>query len=112
MGNTLKLLAAPAYLAATSENVYVPSSALLFGVVRHIHVANVTNAAATFSLFIGATGAEAAGTQLTSVLSVAAYGTWDYYGALKLSSAQFLVGVCETGASKLTISVEGEEGVV
>jgi hypothetical protein len=114
MAGTPKLLSSPAYIAASAANIFTPAggSALLYDIVRHIHVANVTNAAATFSLYIGATGGSAGGTELAKILTVAAYSCWDWYGALKLISTTFMSGICETGASKLVITVEGEQSVV
>jgi hypothetical protein len=117
MANTLKLLSAPAYIAAAAANIYTPGggSALLFDIIRHIHVANDTNAPATFTLCVCGTGVCTAGTEIVNTYSVAAYALWDWYGALKLlgnTSGNYLTGVCQTGASKLTIMVEGETGAV
>ena len=114
MAGTPKLLSAPAYIAASAANIYTPAagSALIRDTIRHIHVANKTASSATFSLFIGATGGSAAGTELVKTLSVPAYSAWDYYGALVLISTTFLSGICETGASTLTITVEGDQAVI
>jgi len=111
MAGTIKRLAGPAYIANAAANIYVPPSALIFGVVRHIHIANRTGGAVTFSLYVGATGGSAAGTELFGTHSLAANAEFDYYSALKLLSTDFLTGIA-SAASSLVITVEGEEQVV
>ena len=111
MAGTIKRLAGPAYIANAAANIYVPSSALLYGVVRHIHIANRTGGAVTFSLWIGATGGSAAGTELFGTQSIAANAALDYYCMQKQLSTDFLTGIA-SAASSLVITVEGEEVVV
>jgi len=94
-----------------TTNVYNNTSALIFDVIRHIHVVNKTASAATFSLWIGATGANAAGTEFFAGQSVAANGVFDWYGLLKLTSTDFLVGGAGTTLA-LSIMGEGEQWVV
>ena len=80
-------------------------------VLRHVHVLNKTGGAATFSLWKGASGANAAGTEfLETARSVAANLSYDWYGIARFDSADFLVGGSNTAAA-LTISGEGEIGV-
>jgi hypothetical protein len=79
-------------------------------IVRHIHVANKTGGSATFSLWLGATGANAAGTELFFEKSVAARDAFDWYGALRLDAADFLVGGA-SAATTLTLQASGEIGV-
>lgn len=80
-------------------------------VLRHIRIVNKTASAATFSAWLGATGANAAGTEvLGTALSVPANSAYDWYGALRLDSADFLVGGAGT-TTALTIQGEGEIGV-
>ena len=80
-------------------------------VLRHISIVNKTGSAATFSLYLGATGANAAGTEVIgTALSVNANSRHDIYCALRLDSADFLVGGAGT-ATALTIAGEGEIGV-
>lgn len=80
-------------------------------VLRHIRIVNKTATAATFSLYLGATGANAAGTEIIGIgLSVAANSAFDWYGLLRLDSTDFLVGGAGT-ATALTINGEGEVGV-
>ena len=80
-------------------------------VLRHIRILNKTGSAATFSLWIGATGANAAGTEfMGTATSVPANSFIDWYGQLRLDSADFLVGGAGT-TTALTIQGEGEIGV-
>lgn len=100
-------IAGPAYLAASATNIYTPAASTFVTVIRHIHIANVTTGAATFTLYVGATGGSAAGTELFKGYTVSANSTYDYYGALRMTSADFLSGLASAG-STLTITVEGE----
>lgn len=111
MAGTLKRIAGPAYLAASATDIYTPPASTIYTVIRHIHVANVTAGAVTFTLYVGATGGSAAGTELFKSYSVAANSSFDYYCALKMTSTDFLSGLASAGTS-LTIVVEGEQVVV
>lgn len=103
-------------LAGTNTNTYF--------ILRHLRVVNKTNSAASFALWLGATGANAAGTEVIAGgaatagalnagtgVSVAANSVFDYYGALRIDVADFLVGGAGT-ATALTIEGEGEIGIV
>ena len=80
-------------------------------VLRHIRILNKTGSAATFSLWVGATGANAAGTEfMGTATSVPANSFVDWYGQLRLDSTDFLVGGAGT-TTALTIQGEGEIGV-
>lgn len=80
-------------------------------VLKHLRIVNKTGSAATFSLWLGATGANAAGTEVVGTgLSVAANSSYDWYGLMRLDSTDFLVGGAGTGTA-LTIMGEGEIGV-
>jgi len=112
MAGTVKRTVGPVALATVmTTNVYNNASPLIYDVVKHIHVANKTAAAATFSLWLGATGANAAGTELFSAVSVPANSSFDWYGNLKMLSTDFLVGGSNT-ATALTLIAEGEQFVV
>lgn len=79
--------------------------------LKHIRIVNKTGSAATFSLWLGATGANAAGTEVIGIAqSVAANSSYDWYGLMRLDAADFLVGGSGT-ATALTIMGEGECGV-
>ena len=80
-------------------------------VLKHIRVVNRTAGAVTFSLWLGATGANTAGTEVIGQgLSVPANSFIDWFGLLRLDAADFLVGGASAGTS-LSIEGEGEIGV-
>jgi hypothetical protein len=90
-------------LRGTNTNTYV--------ILRHIRIVNKTGTAATFSLYVGATGGSAAGTEfMGNATSVAANSYIDWYGLLRLDVADFLTGLA-SGASTLTFEAEGELGI-
>lgn len=112
MAGTLKRTVGPVALTTTlTTNVYNQGSALIFDVIKHIHVTNKTGTAATFTLYLGATGANAAGTELFLGQSVAANSSYDWYGNLKVTSTDFLVGGAGTTLA-LVLTAEGEQNVV
>lgn len=80
-------------------------------ILHHIRIVNKTASPATFSLWLGATGGNAAGTEVIGqALSVAANAAFDWYGRLRVDVADFLVGGAGT-ATALSINGEGEVGV-
>jgi len=80
-------------------------------ILRHIRISNRTVSPATFSLWLGGTGGNVAGTEVIgSGLSVAANSSYDWYGLLRLDSTDFLVGGAGTTLA-LTFQAEGEIGV-
>lgn len=80
-------------------------------ILRHIRIVNKTSAAATFSLWRGATGANAAGTEVVGTgKSIPANDSYDWIGLMRLDTTDFLVGGSNT-ATALTIQMEGEVGV-
>lgn len=86
-------------------------SAPQYIILKHLRITNKTASAATFSLWLGATGANAAGTEVVGTgQTVAANSSYDWYGLMRLDAADFLVGGAGT-ASALTLSGEGEVGV-
>lgn len=79
---------------------------------RHIRIVNKTAGAVTFTLYLGLTGANTAGTEVIgTALSVAANSAFDWYGLLRMDAADFLVGGA-SAATSLTIQGEGEIGLV
>jgi hypothetical protein len=80
-------------------------------ILKHIRIVNKTAGAVTFSLWKGATGANAAGTEVVGIgQSVAANSAYDWYGLMRLDVADFLVGGA-SAATSLSIQGEGEIGV-
>lgn len=112
MAGTIKRLAGPTFLSNTyTTNIYNQSSALLYTVIRKMHIVNKTAGSQTFRLFIGATGANTAGTELYYDYAVAANSEFNVYGALRLDSTDFLVGGA-SAASSLVITIEGDLNAV
>jgi hypothetical protein len=115
----------------TTTNIYNPpaltggtpsNASNAYVIIRHIRVVNKTTSAASFALWMGATGGNAAGTEvvaggiasagaLTNGVSVAAGGVFDFYGQLRMDAADFLVGGAGT-ATALTFEAEAEIGIV
>jgi len=111
--STLKRIAGPAYLANAAADIYTPPASTIYTVINHIHIANKTGGAVTFSLYVGASGGSAGGTELEGGYSVGAGGDYDKYFSpgLRMSSTDFLSGVA-SAASSLVITVMGSQGVV
>lgn len=81
-------------------------------VLRHIRIVNKTVGAVTFSLYKGATGGNAAGTEVVgTAISVAANSAYDWYGMMRFDAADFLVGGASAGTS-LTFQAEAEVGLI
>lgn len=86
-------------------------SSSMYIVLKHIRAVNKTAGAVTASFWLGATGGNAAGSEVIGqALSVAANSFIDWYGLLRLDAADFLVGGAGT-ATALSIEGEGEIGV-
>jgi hypothetical protein len=82
-----------------------------FIILRQLRIVNKTGSAASFSLWLGATGANAAGTEVFGqATSVAANSSFVDGGMLRIDSTDFLVGGASSN-SALTIQGEGEIGV-
>ncbi len=111
MIGTLARIAGPAYISNSAANIYTPPASTIYTVIRHIHIVNVTAAAVTFSMYVGATGGSTGGTQLFGGQSIAANSPFDYYCVMKMLSTDFLTAVA-SAATSLVITVEGEYVVV
>jgi hypothetical protein len=94
-----------------TTNIYNQGSALIYDVIKHIHIANKTGGTGTFRLYLGATGANTAGTELFFDVSVGANSVYDWYGNLRMNSTDFLVGGANANTT-LVIEGEGEQFVV
>ena len=81
-------------------------------VLKHLRIVNKTGAAATFSLWLGATGGNVAGTEFVGTsINVSGNTAYDWYSpGVRLDVADFLVGGSNIAAA-LTISGAGEIGV-
>ena len=112
MAGTLKRISGPAHLAAAVADIYTPPASTIYTVIKHIRVTNKTAGAVTFTLYIGATGGSAAGTEIAFGKSVAANDYTDlYFPGLKMLNTDFLTGLA-SAATSLTITVMGEQYVV
>ena len=111
-----------ALTTTTTTNILNPAITSLAGpvgmtmtqpylIIRHIRITNKTGSAATFSLWKGATGGNAAGTEIIgTATSVAANSAFDWYGQMRVDAADFIVGGASANTT-LTIQFEGEIGV-
>lgn len=80
-------------------------------VLKHLRIVNKSASAVAFSMWLGATGANAAGTEVIGQGQViAANSSYDWYGLLRIDAADFLVGGA-SAANALSVSGEGEIGV-
>lgn len=96
---------------ATATGGVNAGSSSQYLILRHIRIVNKTAGAVTFSLYLGSTGANTAGTEVIGTgLSIAANSAYDWYGYMRMDAADFLVGGASAGTS-LTIQGEGEVGV-
>lgn len=96
---------------ATASGGVNAGSSSQYIILRHVRIVNKTTSAATFTLYLGLTGANTAGTEVIGVAqSVQANSSYDYYGQLRLDAADFLVGGASANTT-LTITGEGEIGV-
>lgn len=111
MAGTLKRIGPLALTNTYTTNIYNQASALIFDVLTRLRVVNKGAAAATFRLWLGATGANAAGTEIAYDISVPVGGEWNWYGEKKLLSTDFLVGGA-SAATTLTLEGETEQSVV
>ena len=113
----------PVALAAAAANIVNSNITSLSGpvgytqtqpyiILTHIRLVNKTSAAATASLYIGATGASAAGTEFAfNAYSIPANSYVDWYGRLRLEPTDFLTGLA-SAATTITFEGEGEIGLV
>jgi hypothetical protein len=111
MAGTVKKIGPTALTSTLTTNVYNQGSALIYDVIRAIIVANKTGSAGTFTLYLGATGANAAGTELFVAKSVAANDTIRIPTNIKMLSTDFLVGGANANTT-LVITMESEQYVV
>lgn len=79
--------------------------------VTHIHVVNHTDADAKFSLWVGASTGNAAGTELFSKENVKARGTFEHYCRLPLTTADYIVGGADI-ATALAITISHDRRAV
>jgi hypothetical protein len=81
-----------------------------YTILKKIRITNKTAAAHPVSLYIGATGASAAGTEIALNKSVPANDSIEIFGVMRLDAADFLTGNSDA-ITQLTFEAEGEIGV-
>ena len=106
----------PAYLASSVTNIYQGGggSALIYDLISAFYLANTTASAVSVTIYLGATGGSAGGTELLKSVSIPANTTLPFYFSgrgLKLVSTQFLTGLASSG-SAVTITITGTQAVV
>ena len=96
----------------TTGGVGMPgTSSNLYFLVKHIRLVNKTNAQHTGTLYVGATGGSAAGTEFAfNGTAIPANSAVDWYGNLRLDVADFLTGLADANTA-VTWEAEGEVGV-
>lgn len=86
-------------------------SSPMYIVLKHVRIVNKTVGPVTCSFWLGATGGNVAGTEIIGQgLSVPANSYVDWFGLMRLDTADFLVGGA-SAATSLSIQGEGEIGV-
>lgn len=114
MANTLRRISGPAYIANAAANIYTPPAATIITYIYQIHIANKTAGAVTFTLYVGATGGSAGGTEISggshSVAAGAETDLW-FPSGMPMKSTDFLTGIA-SAASSLTITVVGSDKTV
>jgi hypothetical protein len=110
---TLKRITGPGYIPLVAANIYTPPASTMYVVINQIHVVNTTSSTVSFSLYIGATGASAAGTEIEKSYPVPANRDWQrsFFPGIRMASTDFLTGSASV-ASALTITVMGTQAVV
>ena len=83
----------------------------LYLILKEIYVCDKGGSGGTFNLYIGATGASAAGTEIAKSVAVSANGTVPlYFPNMRISQADFVTGSANANTT-LTITFVGEIGV-
>lgn len=104
MSKTAKRLAGPALVSNAAATKYT-APALTKTIVRHVHVANTSASAATFTMSLGA---DAAGTRLFDAISIAANSVFDWYCYLVVDVAEVIQAFSGTN-NVLTLTLDGDE---
>jgi hypothetical protein len=101
---TWKRLYGPAQLTNAAATKYT-CPALTKTRIRHIHVTNPTGSAVTFTMSIGA---DAAGTRIYDVFSIAAGDVLNDFGVYVVDAAEIVQAFAST-TLVLNITIDGEE---
>lgn len=80
-------------------------------ILKHIRISNKTASPVSVTLYKGASGGSAAGTEFAfAAVSIPANSYQDWYGQARFDAADFLTGVAGAAAA-LVLSAEGEIGL-
>lgn len=107
---TPKRIAGPAFIPASATNIYTPPASTIYTLIRGVNVTNKDVVPRTFTLYIGATGGSASGTELIYQKVLQASETWQWLaptGGLFMASTDFLTGIAST-VSTIIITVMGD----
>jgi hypothetical protein len=105
------LVAGPAYITNSAANISgVNPSANTYHLVRHVHLVNTDSSARTVTLYKGATGGSAGGTEILKSKSIAATDVYDMYWPAgdKYTTTDFMSGLASV-TNVVTIEVTGEK---
>jgi hypothetical protein len=110
MPGTPKRIAGPAYLAASATNIYTPAASTINYLIKGLQFTNKDSVPRTFTIYVGATGGSAGGTELIAAKALQAGETYTWYApgqGLMMVSTDFLTGIA-SAASAIVITVIGE----
>jgi hypothetical protein len=110
MPGTPKRIAGPAYLAASATNIYTPAASTINYLLKGMSFTNKDSVPRTFSIYVGATGGSAGGTELIASKVLQSGETWQWFAAgqgLMMVSTDFLTGIA-SAASAIVVTVMGE----
>jgi hypothetical protein len=99
----------PAFIAAAAADIDTPTAGIA-KIVKHVRVVNKDASSRTFTLYKGATGGSASGTEIAEEKSIPANDYVDMYFSpgLRFSPTEYLSGVASV-ASQLVITVMGDQ---
>lgn len=108
IAGTDKRIFGPQTLSSSyTVNIYTPPSYLIYDAIEHVHFVNTSSSDVSVSLWIGASSSNIAGTEWFNGLVIPAHGVYDWYGFLKVTFDDFIVGGASV-ANVITITADGE----
>lgn len=108
MPGAIKRLAGPVFLASGVANIIAAPAAGSKYVIRRMHFCNRDSSSRTFSIYVGGSGASAAGTEIFKDKSIPANDVYERWMALELTSSDYLTGGCVV-SSGIVCTIEGEK---
>lgn len=107
---TPKRLAGPTAIGTGIANLFNETDTKMKSVLRQVHVVNTTDNDGDFTIYLGATGGSAAGTELYSKQKVKARSTFNEYIEIPLASTDFITA--KATATGLVATLSGDQEVV